>query len=337
MSEYISNKEGNKTGVCFLNYQQCIKHLTDESHKKQFESVIYALIYPNIVFLTDDASVAMEDVVTSLSEKSSVFKRNILDVLPVTGDKVQTIRRYVSEHDLKRTYIVLDDDNLLVDFPGLFFSTHVEALKVSAKQLERIKEDGFWWNIEDRQLVRERHRREYREDIYENVIFLDIDGVLNEEDYCDRRKIHEERVERLAQIAHSADAEIVLTSSWRGGVLRWFYYDDSRSENDPPSQLLSLLGKYHLSISDITEDLDSGADARPLEVRTWLTTRPDLRNFVILDDEDFWKWNWLKRFFVLTRIDEKKDNRIEWMKGINDDNVKQAIEILGIVNPKKRY
>lgn len=91
-----------------------------------------------------------------------------------------------------------------------------------------------------------------------------------------------------------------------------------------------------MSISDITADLYSGHLARPLEVRTWLTNRPELQNFVILDDEDFWSWNWLNRFFVKTRIDKKNGRLTEWIQGLNDDNVQQAIEILNIVKPKSR-
>lgn len=332
---YLSNREDNATGICFLDYKQCVEHLNNESHKERFIKLVCARIYPNVVFLSTDSSISKDDDLEPLSLIGPKFKDRISDFIYYREDKTGAIKRYAEEHDLKRKYVVLDDDNLLVDFAGQFFSTHEEAMNTSITQLQRIEKEGFWWSFDDRNIVEERRRR-VDEDSYKSVIFLDIDGVLNEEDYCDKRKVHEERVERLAKIVHTTGAEIVLSSSWRRGVITWYYYEDNRYQNDPPSQLLNLLGKYHMSISDITADLYSGHLARPLEVRTWLTNRPELQNFVILDDEDFWSWNWLNRFFVKTRIDKKNGRLTEWIQGLNDENVQQAIEILNIVKPKSR-
>lgn len=334
MISYLSDKKDNATGICFLDYQQCVEHLNNESHKARFRELVRARIYSNIVFLSTDTKVDKDNYLESLSFISPQIKDSITDFIYYSEDKVGAIKNYTKEHNLEQMYIVLDDDNLLVDFAGLFFSTHEEAMNTSINQLQRIKHEGFWWSFEDRNIVENRHR-EIDYDGYKSVIFLDIDGVLNEEDYCDRRKVHEERVERLAKIVHATGAEIVLSSSWRRGVINWFYYEDDRYQNDPPSQLLTLLGKYHMSISDITADLYSGHMARPLEIRTWLTNRPELLNFVILDDEDFWSWNWLGRFFVKTRIDKENGRHIEWIQGLNDENVQQAIEILNIVKPKR--
>lgn len=336
MASYLSDIENNATGVCFLNYQQCVEHFNDESHKQRFADIIDALIYPNIVFLSNDTEITIETLIESLSIfKQKYIKCSISHILYYNGDKISAINDYVTEHDLNKKYIVLDDDNLLVDFPGLFFCTHEEALNTTVHQLQRIREEGFWWSFKDRDIAVKKYRY-IDDDNYKSVIFLDVDGVLNDEDYSDRRKIHEERVERLAKIVHATDAEIVLSSSWRSGLIRWLNYENQRQQNDSTSQLLKLLGKYHMSISDITEDLESGHIARPLEIRTWLTKRPNLLNFVILDDDDFWAWNWLSRFFVKTRIDKKKGISTEWIKGLNDTNVQQAIEILNVVKPRKK-
>ena len=335
MASFLSDKESNTTGICFLNYQQCVEHLNDESYKQRFVKVVDALIYPNIVFLSNDTKITVEMAIESLPIfKLQYIKCSISDILFYSEDKIGAINDYVTEHDLNKKYIVLDDDNLLVDFPGLFFSTHEEALNTSVNQLQRIHQEGFWWSYEDRDIAQERYRY-IDEDNYTSVVFLDIDGVLNEEDYCDTRKIHEERVERLAKIVHATDAEIILSSSWRRGMISWLNYENQRRQNDSQSLLLRLLGKYHLSISDITEDLESGHIARPLEIRSWLKYRTNVLNFVILDDEDFWAWNWLSRFFVKTRIDIKEERHNKWIKGLTDANVQQAIEILNVVKPRE--
>ncbi len=60
--------------------------------------------------------------------------------------------------------------------------------------------------------LKERYRD--RENAPEKVIFLDIDGVLNRDD--GGVKIEEEFVKRLAHIVEETEAEIILSSSWRG-------------------------------------------------------------------------------------------------------------------------
>lgn len=138
---------------------------------------------------------------------------------------------------------------------------------------------------------------ELDQDSARKVIFLDIDGVLNQGN--GDPKIEECFVKRLAHIVEETGAEIVLSSSWRGAYVSHVNPDYNYLNKDV-ALLISMLGKYQLSIMDVTPDLTSGAYARPLEVRAWLLEQGNLERFVILDDETFWAWNWLGDYLVCT-------------------------------------
>lgn len=117
-----------------------------------------------------------------------------------------------------------------------------------------------------------------------NVIFLDIDGVLNSLAYFEENKnrghadISDYHLQMLAKIYHACDARIVLSSSWReldvdDIHVYWMY-----------QYLLDELAKYDMEIIDKTPVVDMN---RPLEIKTWLDNRPDKDeiNFVSLDDD----------------------------------------------------
>lgn len=168
---------------------------------------------------------------------------------------------------------------------------------------------------------------EYRDE-FKKVIFLDIDGVLNDEgeQYKKGVIIEEKRIERLSRIVEATNAEIVMSSSWR------FSYRDFKESNfqngdDELVLLQEYFDKYNIVISDFTPDIDSEPFARPVEIRHWLLDKSNTKSFVILDDDTFGLWNWLKEYFVLTRtkIENEYD---EFRKGLEDIHVKKAIKIL---------
>lgn len=51
---------------------------------------------------------------------------------------------------------------------------------------------------------------------FEKVIFLDIDGVLNDEEHTSESYLDSMMVGRLKRIIDETGAEIILSSSWRG-------------------------------------------------------------------------------------------------------------------------
>jgi histidinol phosphatase-like enzyme len=137
-----------------------------------------------------------------------------------------------------------------------------------------------------------------------NIIFLDIDGVLNGYNRWNLlgwkivkltknnklinwyRKItepfgiHERKVKRLAKIVRETNAKIVMSSSWRFG---WWNTPYEKQYKDQ-KKLTDLLNKYHIEVIDITPSSITGR--RDMEIQEWITNNKNMINkFVILDDE----------------------------------------------------
>lgn len=135
------------------------------------------------------------------------------------------------------------------------------------------------------------------------VIFLDIDGVMNDAStlMTDDRP-HEPHLSLLKQIVNETGAEIILSSSWR------FYVDLT-------NQVKERLATVGLKLSGITTDLSS----RGKEILKWLEEHPETTNFVILDDEYHnFKSCGLKNNLVKT----------DFSTGLREVHVKKAIKIL---------
>lgn len=167
------------------------------------------------------------------------------------------------------------------------------------------------------------------------VIFLDIDGVLNDDDYTGI-KVHEDKVKLLAKLVDETGADIIISSSWRYHI-RQYILKISEGEEIPQSMkserlLASLFEKYNLKISGFTPELPSGPDARPMEIRAWLTNQINIESFVILDDDNFWTWKWLDRYFVRTATKQPGRNALgrhrDEVRGLTEAHVQKAIEIL---------
>ena len=259
------------------------------------------------------------------------------EMLPkVNGESTaEGIEKYLSSDEDLRKYLVVSTENLLARFPGHF--VHIRDGILTEKlvsQISRVFDYGFWWE-------RGWHfSREPIDDGFKNVIFLDIDGVLNKEDENtdNGEYIIEEYVANLAEIVASCNAEIVLTSSWRAGLGGWIYGSCKEDDyNFKRYKMLSdLFQKYDLRISGATPDLSSGAKGRPFEVRAWLAERMGVEHFVILDDDDFWQWDWLSPFFVCTkdRIEGQKFGEYgttifaKSRRGLTRDKLEKAMVVL---------
>ena len=124
------------------------------------------------------------------------------------------------------------------------------------------------------------------------IIFLDIDGVLNNEEWLSgkeykerkyveingeqyRNDIDERLLKNLKVIVNHTGAEIVLSSSWR----------NAPKDHSVLTYLNYMLNKYGLSIMDKTGKVGGGF--RPREIKNWLDTHDDMNieAFVILDDD----------------------------------------------------
>ena len=186
--------------------------------------------------------------------------------------------------------------------------------------------------------------------IRENIIFLDIDGVLNGYNkwnilgwklVCltknNRLKnwykkivnpcgIHKRKVKRLAKIVKATYAKVVMSSSWRFGW--WNTPYDKQFEDQ--KKLTDLLNKYHIEVIDITPHLSDGD--RGKEILQWLALNEDkVLRFVILDDEQYNLDCFINSNLVLTSSTKKGQPNIGFIKketGLKSKHVKKAIEIL---------
>lgn len=140
-----------------------------------------------------------------------------------------------------------------------------------------------------------------------NLVFLDVDGVLNSKSWWDRRpplpeglsddpRYHRDRhaqrnldpdcIRQLSRIVEAAHAHVVLSSSWRAmvplpvfaGYLRKYGGFDGHLFGATPV----LDGLDHPAIRMLGDDWGRGT-----EIATWLEMLPRgvVKSYVILDDD----------------------------------------------------
>lgn len=118
----------------------------------------------------------------------------------------------------------------------------------------------------------------------EKVIFLDVDGVLNDKDTPTRTKrgylfVDESKILLLKKIVDATQAKIVLSSTWR-------YDRNDQRYNGEFLELKEALAAHGLEIYSYTP-VDAIGIRRGMEIKAWLGTHPEVKKYVILDDELF--------------------------------------------------
>lgn len=169
---------------------------------------------------------------------------------------------------------------------------------------------------------------------FDKVLFLDIDGVLNNDHYDpEKPAVDEEMVANLAYIIRETHAHIVLSSSWK---FAWRKLEENdfvpQGRRDEDVLLLKqLLDRWDLVIEDFTPESDTGPYARPHEIRAWLLNHCEVTSFVILDDDDFWTFGWMNKHFVCTATPTgsvKWPGYLETTRGLTLDHAREAVSIL---------
>lgn len=113
------------------------------------------------------------------------------------------------------------------------------------------------------------------------ILFLDIDGVLNDHDFSDVSKscsIKKSCVEQLNRIIITTQPSVVLSTAWRYMILgkaittKGFEY------------MLRTHGvTSEINIIDITPS-DEEIRTRGEQISAWLSIHPEIKKYAILDD-----------------------------------------------------
>ena len=151
----------------------------------------------------------------------------------------------------------------------------------------------------------------------EKIVFADIDGVLNSRQSITNAHYKGEysryntypapyHVKQLNKIIELTNAKVVISSTWRIGK--------SISE----LRHILLLADFKGNLVDTTPILDkSDPDIiRGMEIRAWLDLHPDIRKFVILDEDS--DMGNLTPHLVQTTF--------EW--GLTEEHIDKAVKIL---------
>lgn len=105
------------------------------------------------------------------------------------------------------------------------------------------------------------------------VIFLDVDGVLNNEKSLRMGElISMDCVRHVRRISRLADADIVISSSWRIG-----------NSTHTLREMFHMVGLFR--VIGRTSSNDSSLSDRGDEIKQWLDANPTVEKYVILDDD----------------------------------------------------
>ena len=145
----------------------------------------------------------------------------------------------------------------------------------------------------------------------DKVIFLDIDGVLNNADLLYAGGIHtidDGLISILKKIVDATGAEIVLSSTWR--------LEESNRE-----RVREALARHDMEFIDRTLEIHRKLSQwveRSIEILEWLHRHPQVKQFAILDDDPDAGTNGLGEFFFQTTFRE----------GLTEEIAERAIEHL---------
>lgn len=163
----------------------------------------------------------------------------------------------------------------------------------------------------------------------ETVVFLDIDGVLNNRDWREsverdrlisvwspeiaRKMIDPSRVARLQRLCDACDAAVVIVAEWR----RW-------SLPDEIAAVLCDAGLRAL-VLDAVGGLKLSGDLRCEATQWWLREHPETTRYVVLDDTAS---HWCCGGIV--------DSLVTPEDGLTDEDIKRALAVLAAQSERLR-
>lgn len=182
-----------------------------------------------------------------------------------------------------------------------------------------------------------------------NIIFLDIDGVLNGYTFLntlgwkfvcftkskklqnwyrnitDPSGVHESKVKRLSKLVKQTNSKVVMSSTWR----HFFWNTPYEEKTDRQKKLQDLLNKYNIEVIGITPSLQS--NRREDEIIFWLSNNQEkVKKYIILDDEKSDLTCFENSNLIQTVTYYPRKFKRFWIKdtGLTNKHVKKAIEYI---------
>ncbi len=130
-----------------------------------------------------------------------------------------------------------------------------------------------------------------------NVVFLDIDGVLNsnfwfennEKELSNGTLIDIEKIKLFSLLVKTTNAKIILHSGWR-----FWFNTDLQPLRVEAEKLVEMLKSEGLKLDGLTPDLTTDeiretkkfSLVKAAEILLWLSENKEVKNWVVLDDLD---------------------------------------------------
>lgn len=149
------------------------------------------------------------------------------------------------------------------------------------------------------------------------VIFLDIDGVLNDVESKTREPkgyigIDDAKVRLLRKIVEETKANIVLTSTWK----KWWEHNDEDCDTSG-HYMNQKLRKEQLRIIDKTDYMNE----RGQGISEWLVKHPNVTAWAVLDDDVF---DDFEEYGIMPHLVKTDFHR----GGLKETHVERAIQLL---------
>lgn len=127
-----------------------------------------------------------------------------------------------------------------------------------------------------------------------NIIFLDVDGVLNAENDFGQNKenphvghnrgISMDKAKLLKQIVDKTESRIVLVSTWKRRYIKYL----NNHEDEVGEYLFNIFKEVGLEIYDTTIRYDfDDSKSRGMEIALWLIDhKEEVSNWILIDDDE---------------------------------------------------
>lgn len=164
-----------------------------------------------------------------------------------------------------------------------------------------------------------------------NVIFLDVDGVLNSFHFIlnnsrDGLIINESKLPILKDICNNTNSQIVLSSYWK-----LYWGDKEEPQSELLQELLTLFKKYNIPFygktSNIKKQIHNGSSIpnwKEYEIKKYLQEHREIKHFCIIDD-DLTDLESLRDYVVKT-YDELTEEEYEGLNTLHKDRVKRILK-----------